>query len=217
MIVFDSGSIISLALNCLCPVLKNFDVKFSIPKKVYEEIVLKPSEKRRYALESMRINSLIEGGSLVVIEPTTDLGAKLLDAANSIYSIHGKPLAIIHEAESDVMSLAYELNAKAMMIDERTLRMLCEDPKGLRKLLVHRNSCDVNVNKEKLEEFHSLASGIPILRSSELVAVAYERGFLSHLYGVGDKKVLEASLCALKYSGCSITWDEIDEYLLDEF
>ncbi|MBD3388792.1 MAG: hypothetical protein GF416_06965 [Candidatus Altiarchaeales archaeon] len=212
MIVVDSSSIISMAVNCLCPVIGKLGVEFTITPKVYEEIISKPSGSKRFALESMRINQLIKSGSLVVRKCESDLGDRILSAANKIYSIKGKNLKIIHAAESEAIGLAGEMNAKALLIDERTTRLLMEDPYELRKLLSHRNKKEVNMDDQALREIKELMPDIPVIRSAEVTAVAYEKGILTRMHGVADKDVLGAALSALKFSGCAITWDEVKEY-----
>ncbi|MFH1056121.1 MAG: hypothetical protein V1744_08520 [Candidatus Altiarchaeota archaeon] len=212
MIVADSSSIISLAVNCMCQVMEMLDVKFAITPRVYGEVVSRPSGNRRFALESMRIQRLVSSGVLVVEEPKTDLGLRVLKAANRVYSIKGSDLTIIHPAEAEAMALASEIGAEAFLIDERTTRLLMEDPHGLRELLSYRNHADVRVNGEWLSRLNGILPKIPIIRSTEIAAVAYEKGFLAQLHSVEDKTVLDAALSALKFSGCAISWEEIEEY-----
>ncbi len=216
MIVVDSGSIISLAMNCLCPVLGMMGRKFVITPKVYHEIIERPSESRRFALESLRIAMLVANGVVQVRQPTNRLAERILDIANQTYEIRGRPMTIIHHAEAEVIGLAQEIGAAAIMMDERTTRLLMEDPMDLRELLSHRNAADVRVNKKRLDALRDVLPKIPVIRSAEIIAVAYEKGFLTQLYGIDDKKVLDSALSALKYSGCAITWEEIDEYLREE-
>jgi predicted nucleic acid-binding protein len=212
MIVVDSSSIISLAVNCLSHVLNKFDAKFFITPMVYEEVISRPSGSRRFALESMRIQLLIKSGALVVQKPKGDLTNRVLDAANRIYEIKGRELKIIHPAEAEAIALADEIGAEAFLIDERTTRLLMEDPYELKELLSHRNKADVRVDEGQLRRLRGILPDVPVIRSAELVAVAYEKGHLTRMHGVEDKSVLEAALSALKFSGCSITWDEIGEY-----
>lgn len=215
MIIVDSGSIISLAVNCLCPLMTMMGRQFIITPKVYDEIISKPSESKRFALESMRIKKLITLGGLEIAGPKTDLADKILEHANKVFQINGENIAIIHDAEAEVIGLALEMDASAMLIDERTTRLLLEDPEGLRLLLMHRNNEKVTMDKNRLRRLKKLVKNIPIIRSAEIVAIAYEKGLLGDLLEVKDKSVLEAALSAVKFSGCSIAWWEIDEYLKD--
>lgn len=212
MIVVDSSSIISLAVNCMCSVLEQFDAGFAVTPKVYDEIVSRPSQNKRFALESMRIRRLLSSGVIVVQSPKTGLSDDILSASNRIYSIRGRDLKIIHPAESEAIGLAGEIGAKALMIDERTTRLLVEDPFELQELLSYRNKTEVKVNESWLRRLKEIMPPMPILRSAEIVAIAYEKGFLTRMHDVEDKTVLEAALSALKFSGCAITWEEIEEY-----
>jgi len=212
MIVVDSSSIISLATNCMCSILDRLGAEFAITPKVYEEIISRPSENRRFALESMRIRRLVSSGTVVVKKPKGDLHERILDAANSTYLVRGRVLRIIHHAEAESIALATEIGANAIMIDERTTRLLMEDPMELKELLSYRNREDVQVNGMRLRQLTDIMPKIPLIRSTELVAVAYEKGLLTDMYRVEDKSVLEAALSALKFSGCAISWEEIGEY-----
>jgi predicted nucleic acid-binding protein len=213
MIVVDSSSIISLAVNCLCPVMDGMNVSFATTPKVYEEVISKPSTNKRFALEAMRIRRLFDSNSLQVLEPKGDLGQRILHAANKIYRIRGKEMTIIHPAESEAMALAAEIGAKAFLIDERTTRLLLEDPHALKDLLSYRNRGDVRIDEVSLKKLQDILPDIPVIRSAEIVAIGYEKGLLTGMHGVEDKSVLEAALDALKFAGCAISWEEIDDYL----
>ena len=212
MIVVDSSSIISLAVNCMCSVLAQIGTGFTITPKVYEEIITRPLGNRRFSLESMRIRRLVSSGALIVQAPKTGLCDDVLSAANRVYSIRGRELKIIHPAESEAIGLAGEIGAKALLIDERTTRLLVEDPAELRDLLSYRNRAEVRMNEAWLRKLKDVMPKMPIIRSAEIVAIAYERGYLTRMHDVEDKSVLDAALAALKYSGCAITWEEIEEY-----
>jgi len=213
MIVVDSSSIISLAVNCLCPLMNSLNVSFATTPKVYDEVISKPTGNKRFALEAMRIKRLFDTASVVVQSPKTDLGERILHAANRIYRVRGKEMTIIHPAEAEAMALASEIGARAFLIDERTTRLLLEDPHSLRDLLSYRNQADVRIDEVSLKRMGDILPDIPVIRSAEIVAIGYEKGFLTGMHGVEDKSVLEAALDALKFSGCAISWGEIDDYM----
>jgi hypothetical protein len=192
--------------------MESLNVDFVITPEVYKEIISRPSENRRFALESMRIKRLLSAGSISVKESRGDLTQKILSAANRVYSIRGKELRIIHPGEAEAVALAKEIGAKAFLIDERTMRLLIEDPHELAGLLSYRNRADVKVNDVWLRKFKEVVPDIPIIRSAEIVAIAYERGLLTRMHDVEDKSVLDAALSALKFSGCAITWEEIEDF-----
>lgn len=212
MIVADSSSIISLALNCMSCVFKELGVEVTITPEVYDEIITKPAKSRKYALEALRIKKLAGDGIISTVTADTALTEKLLDISNSIFEVKGKPLKIIHRGEAEAVVLVKSLNADALLIDERTTRLLIEDPTELMNFLSGRSREKIRLNKLRLNELSALIPKVPIIRSTEVAAVAYESGVLEKMLGSKGVRVLDACLSALKYSGCAVTWGEIDEY-----
>jgi len=199
-------------MNCLCPVLADLGHTLCVTPKVHEEIASKPAKSKRFALESMRISKLLDAGYLRVCEVDGHLRDQILGASNRVYGIGGKKMKIIHAAEAEALALASSEGAQAVLIDERITRMLVENPDGLRQLLSARNKAEVRMGSHHLRELGRLLSDVPIIRSADIVAIAYEKGILSKMHSVEDKSVLEAALSALKFSGCAISWDEIGQY-----
>lgn len=113
--------------------------------------------------------------------------------------------------EADMMALASETDADIVLMDERTTRMLIESPFALKDHMEKEMGVNVMVNKRNFDGFKESAEGLKVIRSSELVAVAYGEGYFSTYSN--PKKMLESSLYSLKYGGCSIGFDEIDEIL----
>src|SRR5512135_3386239 len=105
MIVVDSSSIISLAVNCMCPVLGMVGGEYVVTPKVYDEIISTPSENRRFALEAMRVKQLVSSGTVRVQQPKGRLHEDILDAANKVYRIRGRELRIIHHGEAEAIAL----------------------------------------------------------------------------------------------------------------
>jgi len=213
MIVADSSSMISLALNCMSGVLGDLGVKVTVTPAVYDEIVSRPSESRRYALEALRINKLFNDGVLSKVAADKGVTDRILSLSNSVFEVKGKPLTIIHLGEAEALSLIKTLGADALLIDERTTRLLIEDPQGLRGFLSERANASVRMNERRFRELSAYIPRVPVLRSTEIAALAYEAGILPKMLNASGKHVLDASLSALKFSGCAITWEEIDEYL----
>lgn len=212
MIVADSSSMISLGMNCMSQVLNSLGVHITVTPAIYDEIVTRPMGSKRYALEAIRIKKLFSEGVLSVEEADRSTTDSILKAANSIFGIRKKSLKIIHRGEAEALALIKGIGADAFLIDERTTRLLMEDPEGLRKLLGYRTRKDVKINQNMLESFRGIAPSVPIIRSVEIAARAYETGILGGQL-CGDKdKILEAVLCALKFAGCAISWSEIEEY-----
>lgn len=87
-------------------------------------------------------------------------------------------------------------------IDERTTRVLCENPENLQKLMSDKMHRAVHVEEEKLKDF----SKFKFIRSSELAYVGYKKGAIN----LKGKKVLESLLYATKFKGAAISFEEID-------
>lgn len=213
IIAADSSSMISLAINCMSNVLRDLNAKVVVSEGVYDEIITHPINTKHFALEAMRIRKLFSEGVVSVEKPDSHLTHRILDLSNSVYSFRGYSMKIIHEGEAEALSLAKAMGADALLVDERTTRLLIEDPEELGKVLSSRNQKEVRMDYGKLQALEKIVSGVSVIRSSEIAAVAYENGILEKYLGKEDHKVLEAVLCALKFSGCSISWDEISEYM----
>lgn len=211
-IVADSSSIISLAINCLSSVLNELDAKILVTGEIYREIIERPAGSKRYALESMRIKRLFSEGVVSVREPSQELVERIMRAANSIYSIRGRNLELVHRGEMEALALVGEIGANALLMDERTTRMLIEDPQLLGRVLEEQSGRRVEVDRRALDVFRGSVPDVRIIRSSEVAAVAYEKGILGRNLGAGGREVLMATLYALKFSGCAISWREIEEY-----
>lgn len=215
MIVADSSSIISLTSTCMSPILRAMKAEIVVTKKVYDEIITRPAKTKRYALESLKIRKLFLDGVLAIRNPQSGLLNDIMDKANSIYRVGKQPLKIIHLGEAEVMALLSELEADAFLVDERTTRLLVEDPEGLRELLSRKNNRGVDMDRRVLSELQEILPTETIIRSTELAAIAYEKGLFRDMLGIDgvkQEKVLEAILCSLKFSGCSISWNEINKY-----
>lgn len=213
MIVADSSSIISLAINCLSQVLNSLGIRVAVTKEVYDEIITYPINTKRFALESMRIKRLFSEGVVSVKDADTGITKEILDAANSIFRINNHYLRIIHKGEAEAVSLLRKIGAEALLIDERTMRLLIENPGQLREVLSYQNGQDIGINHSNLNIFRSMVPDISVIRSSEIAAIAYEKGILGEYIGSSGNDALKATLYALKFSGCAISWQEIDEYL----
>lgn len=194
-------------------VLEELGVKILVPDEIYNEIILRPMGSKRYALESMRIMKLFSGGVISVSNPEPLITQEVLDTANSVYCIKKHPLRLIHVGEAAALALLAGIDASALLIDERTTRMLIEDADGLRVVLSNQLGRRVDIDHQRLEAFRSVVPDVSIIRSSEIAAVAYEKGILGRSLGNNGKEALMAMLYALKFSGCAISWQEIEEYV----
>jgi len=219
-IIFDASSLISLSMNGLYDELrnlkKNFDGHFIIPKEVKLEVVDNPLQIKKFKLEALNINALLDEK---VIELPECLGitekevskksSELLDNANSTFKEKDRIIHILDLGETSCIALSKILTERGIKnivaVDERTTRMLCEKPENLKKLLCKKLHTKIDFNKEKTKQFQ----GIKIVRSCELIYFANKKN-LTKLQG---KKALEAFLYALKSKGCSISFEEIEEMI----
>jgi predicted nucleic acid-binding protein len=211
-IVCDSSSIISMAVNCMCSFLGEMKAELVVNKEVYDEIVSRPSGSKRYALESIRIKKLFNEGTIKVAEANPRLTDEIIEISNSIYSVKKQYIKLIHRGEAGALALVRDIDADGFLIDERTMRMILEDPEMLSSVLRSQTNQRVEINYRNLEVFRELVPQVKIIRSSEVAAVAYEKGVLGENLGDNRKEAFLAVLYALKFSGCAISWDEIDEY-----
>ena len=90
-----------------------------------------------------------------------------------------------------------------MALDERTMRMLVEKPDNLKKLFIKKLHANVTSKRENYKYFE----GAKIIRSAELVYIAYKKKLVNLKNGI----VLDALLYAVKFNGCSISDVEIEE------
>ena len=130
-----------------------------------------------------------------------------MDAANAMFTSSSGSVYLIGPGEASCLALSEILNEKqiknVISIDERTMRILVEKPENLEKLLSRKLHTRVNLKKENFERFN----GFKIIRSAELVYVIYKKD----LTRLKDKQTLDALLWAVKFKGCSISEDEIQE------
>ncbi len=103
------------------------------------------------------------------------------------------------------------MSAGALLVDEKTTRMLLEAPQRLHEVMKTEYPQGVTLDEGILREWREATKGIFVMRSTELLALAAERGFFSE-YGAEAHKALHAALLSLRSSGCSLTSNELREY-----
>lgn len=222
-IFFDTGPIISFATNNLLDVFgslkKAFDGEFYITNAVKNEIIERPLESKRYKFEALQVLKQYQDGvfKLYKSDKLAERTEELLFLANNSFKVSGKYVPIVHYAEMEVIAAAIELEADAIIIDERTTRMLVENPTKVKERLERKLHTQVEINKEHLFALKSIMQKINVLRSFELITVAYEKGFLNGyiINSVKEPKreLLEGVLWGVKLSGCSVSEDEINQII----
>ncbi len=216
---FDTGPIISLTMSKLDWVLpslkKQFSGNFYITPAVYRELIERPLTMKRFEFEALHVMKMVREGLFEVYTkvPKRQVGS-FISLANNSFLIDGKPLDIIQEGEMESIMCALQEKAAGLVMDERTLRLLIEDTAGITTLLEARFQQKVVADKEKVIPLSKSLSGIPIVRSLELVAAAYKMGLLKSYVppGKGGEDILlDAVLWTVKYNGCAVIGEEIDE------
>lgn len=219
ILIFDSSTIISLSLNNLLYLLEKlherFDGKFIITEEVRQEVVDKPLNIKRFELEALMVSNLLNKKVLEMPESINidkseirERTSKIIRLANSSFIARGETIKLLSAGEGSCFALGEVLKEKgieyALVIDERTARMLSEKPENLHKLLENKLHTSVTMNKSNLDVF----SDSKIIRSAELCYIAYKK----NLIGIEDGiRVVDAMLYGTKYKGCAISRQEIEE------
>ncbi len=214
-IVFDSSTLISLAMNGLFEEIKLlkkfFNGYFLITQEVYYEIVQRPIKVKRFELEALRLKKLIDERILefpeVVGIDSKKISSEtnsLLKKLNSSFIAGDRPVHIVDSGEVASLVLYSALEKKGfdvvLAIDERTTRVLCEKPRNLVKILEKKLHSNVRmVDEEPIK--------CKVIRSAELVYILWKKNLLN----IKDSRTLDALLWAVKFRGCAISSDEIRE------
>jgi len=214
-LVFDTGPIISLVTDNLLWILeelkKKFQVDFIISSSVKNELVNNALATKKFAFEGMLINTYINRKVLNL----SNLNVNLIDlenCANNIFFALNKPIQLLQKGELASILLYKKINADALVVDERTTRLLIEDDEKLRKLLEYKLHCKIKVNNENLKLFKDLTKDMKIIRSSELLFIAYENNLFDRFKAnFTNKELLSSVLWGTKLRGCSISEEEINK------
>lgn len=217
-IIFDSSTLISFTMNGLLSEFEKlkgiFKGKFLITEEVKREVVDKPLTIRRFSLEALKVKRLINLG---VIETTESVGVnnsdvttktkEFMDLANKTLRGKGRTIDLISDGEASCLALSKILTEKnienVVAVDERTTRILCEKPESLKKIMEKKLHTNLQADTQNYKFF----KGFKFIRSAELIYVAYKKKIT--IYKNGD--VLDALLYAMKFKGCFISDEEINE------
>lgn len=222
VLIFDAGPLINFAMNglldVLIPLKKKFNGSFLITKEVKTEIIDRPLTIRKYELEALRIQEFFTQGVISYadlsesqVDELRQIRDGFLQTANSLFFTRRGSIHLLDKGEAAALALSVILSRETkrpvpLVIDEKTARMLCENPENLRKLLEKKFHESIKVNIKQYNLFKSFK----IIRSTELIYLAFQNKFVTF----NDSRTLEALLYALKYHGCSITDGEIEEMKL---
>jgi len=217
---FDTSSIISLATNNLLSVLeelkKKFKGDFVISDAVRKESLDNPLNSKKYKLEAIMISNLIKNNIFRIYDNVNSESKtiKLLEICNNIFVAHGKSIKILDKAEVEALVLAHLLQG-TYIVDERNIRLLVEDYKKLAMILERKLDTKITINNQNIKEFKSEIKDVNIIRSAELMTIAFEMGLFNEYENkyVNKKEILDGILWGLKLRGCAISSEEIDEIL----
>jgi len=222
---FDTGPIITLVMSRLVWILpelkKKYGGKFYITPSVKRELITRPMDIKRFQFEALQALKLIKDGVLEVYENVPQKEVSRLHAlANSSFKIGDQNMEVVQSGEIESVVCALQAGAEAMVMDERTMRLFIENNKEMKALLERRFQKAVSVDTENMKQFSQELGEIQIIRSIELVGVAYKMKLLDSYLPVqknGREVLLEAVLWAAKYNGAAVTEHEVEEikdYLL---
>ena len=217
-IIFDSGVLISFSETCLLPVFGRLKEKlgeFIITKNVKFECIGKVQNIMRFKLSALRIEDQLKDSVFKVYKTNGDLEyrtKKILEVANKIFYIRGNALKIIHIGEAECLALLGLTDASYLAVDERTTRMLIEQPRVLIEIFKRKYKTNaIKFDNNKYMEFKDLIKNVQVIRSVDLLAYAYKNSLLGNV--INTKEDLKAALYALKFKGCSVSFEEINEYI----
>ncbi|MBI2449882.1 hypothetical protein HYV49_06350 [Candidatus Pacearchaeota archaeon] len=216
-LIFDSSSIINLALNGLTDLLvklkKIFGGKFIISSHVKYEVIDHPLKIREFKLNALKIKKLIDSK---IIEFPESISLSKLDIEKKINEIIREvnhaytadvPISLVHQGEASCLAISLLLTEKnidnAIVIDERTTRLIVEMPINLKKLLEKKLHTNINLDEKHISKYKN----IKIIRTPEILFVAYKNNLLD----IENKEDLDAYLYAAKIKGTSIAEEEIKE------
>ncbi|HOI18412.1 MAG TPA: hypothetical protein PLX15_00960 [Candidatus Woesearchaeota archaeon] len=216
----DAGPIISLSMNNLLWVLKELkkkDVSFCIGSVVKSEMFDKPINIRRFKLKAIQVLDLISEGVISLIDIDTKIRDELMTLSNNIFYAYKRPIPIVHNGEIETLAMYIEKSHNALLLDERTMRLLIESPLNLKTILASKLHTKIKINYDALDKFQNIVKTVKIIRSSELLISAYSMGMFNCYLEENQEKtlpnikeqLLDGLLWGVKLSGCSISEDEI--------
>lgn len=218
VIIFDASTLINFAMNGLYEELEKlkelFKGHFIITQEVKYEVIDRPLNIKKFELEALKMKKFLDQGVLelpsvlgIKDSEITKKSQKILDIANNTFIGRGREIKILDMGEISCFALSRILDEKkiphVIAVDERTLRMLSEKPENLDELLAKKLHTSIKSNKENFKFF----KGFRFIRSAELVYVIYKKGLVE----LKSPKLLDALLYAVKFKGCAISGEEIEE------
>ncbi|NCP71990.1 hypothetical protein GW835_01180 [archaeon] len=217
-IVFDSGVIISFSETCFIPLFKDLKENlgnFIITKNVKFECIDKVRNVMRFKLSSTRIEEEISSHIFDVYQSDKALDEttnKIMYLTNNMFYVRGNPIKIIQIGEAESLALLGLTDASYLAVDERTTRMIIEQPHALLEIFKRKyKTSKVSIDEQKYIKFMEIIGNVNVIRSVDFLVYAYRKGLLASVFK--DKNNLKGALYALKFKGCSVSFEEINEYI----
>ncbi|MGV8142785.1 MAG: hypothetical protein ACP5NS_04090 [Candidatus Pacearchaeota archaeon] len=217
ILILDAGPLINFSMNGLLQIfekIKQKGITIVITNYVYQEVVDRPSHIPRFELGALRIKELVDKK---VIQFATELGLAsqeiesetqhMLNLINCSIKTDHHCIEIVSPAEISCLAVSRILSRRGIEniigIDERTTRVLFEKPTNLKDLMSSKLHTHISLNTQEIDKLGKFR----FIRSSEIVYMAYKKGLIT----IADNRALEALIYAVKFKGCSISWDEIEQ------
>ena len=216
-LIFDAGPLINFSMNGLLDsfekLKQTFKGEFLITKEVKKEIIDHPKTVKRFELGAIRLEQLYNKGVFKLadinqeeVDELRRLRDNFLQKANSMFKTKKRDVHLLDKGECAALALSTILKRKnnedvPLVIDERTTRILCENPENLKKLMEKKLHTSIKANTSSYDLF----KGFKIIRSTELAYMIHKRG----LFKLDHPKAFEAIVYGLKFKGCSISEKEV--------
>lgn len=215
-VICDSSTLICLSHCCLMHVLDylavHADLEFYIPGEVFREAIERPDHMKSHAWSSIKIMQMVNKGTIKVVhrdEKAMEICRDIDRLANNTLFSGSEPIRMVHDGEAHMLALAKRMDLKFMLIDERSTRMLFENPELLREHFEQEFRSRVNISRSNFEELSSMFRDFRFLRSTELTYMAYKKGYFNS-FKESKLKAFQYALYALKFQGSSISYSEIN-------
>jgi len=221
-LIFDSGPLINFSMNGILNLLEKlkeeFNGEFIITKEVKKEIIDRPKTIPRFKLGALKLEQLYNKGVFKLadineneVNELKKIRENLMNSANSMFKTKKRSVHLIDKGEAAALALSQIMKRKTnskenipLVVDERTTRMLCENPERLKKLMEKKLHAGIQADSG----IYKLFNGFKIIRSTELAYIAHKRNLLN----MKDQKIFEATIYGLKFKGCSISEKEAAAY-----
>ncbi|MEM4133784.1 MAG: hypothetical protein QXO35_01855 [Candidatus Micrarchaeia archaeon] len=212
-VVCDSSSLISLTdaglLGALMMLRKEIKGDLIITEGVIDESINTPIKKPEYAFSAIRIKRALKSGAFRIGKYEKSTYDEILRVTNNMFYTD-RPFHLVNHGEAEMLATAIDNKVGFVLMDERTTRMLIESPFELKKHIENEFRIKMNINDLLFRRFREMTAGINVIRSSEILALAKSKGYFKK-FGDLEREAYKAALYALKFNGCSISFEEIEE------